>query len=224
MMLAMVGSGEYLPDMEPVDRALIERLGGNPRVVCLPTAAGTEGPQRIRYWMDLGVSHFTRLGASVESLPVLDRKSADDPQLAAKARAARFVYLSGGKPDYLYQALKGSRVWDAIQAVLTEGGLLAGCSAGAMVQGERIPGFTRWGDGFGLLPGIGVIPHFDEFPAAMSRAAMLLAPKGITILGVEGYTALVHSPAGNEVLGRGGVTVLTGKGRPRYTAGQAITW
>ncbi len=29
-MLALVGSGEYLPPMEPVDRRLIERLGEPP--------------------------------------------------------------------------------------------------------------------------------------------------------------------------------------------------
>ena len=46
-MLALVGSGEYLPPMDPVDRILLSRLPGPPRVVCLPTAAGTEGAERI---------------------------------------------------------------------------------------------------------------------------------------------------------------------------------
>ncbi len=56
--LALVGSGEYLPPMEPVDRLLLARLGGEARVVCLPTAAATEGAERIRYWSELGVRHF----------------------------------------------------------------------------------------------------------------------------------------------------------------------
>ena len=47
MMLALVGSGEYLPRMEPVDRRLLASLPDAPRVVCLPTAAGTEGSKRI---------------------------------------------------------------------------------------------------------------------------------------------------------------------------------
>ena len=48
-MLALVGSGEYLPAMAPVDRNLLARLDETPRVVCLPTAAGTKGPERIDY-------------------------------------------------------------------------------------------------------------------------------------------------------------------------------
>ena len=73
MMLALVGSGEYLPAMEAVDRTLLDRLPEAPRVVCLPTAAGTEGPERIAYWSRLGVEHFTRLDAQAEAVPVVDR-------------------------------------------------------------------------------------------------------------------------------------------------------
>ncbi len=40
MRLVLVGAGEYLPVMDPVDRALLHRLGEPGRVVCLPTAAG----------------------------------------------------------------------------------------------------------------------------------------------------------------------------------------
>ena len=101
--LALVGSGEYLPPMEPVDRWLLGRLEGEPRVVCLPTAAGTEGSERIAYWSRLGVEHFARLGARAEAVEVIDRASADDEGRAARIRAANFVYLSGGKPDYLFE-------------------------------------------------------------------------------------------------------------------------
>ena len=81
--LALTGAGEYLPGMEPVDRFLLDILGEPARVVCLPTAAGNEGADRVRYWMDLGVEHFTRLGAAqVEGVPVIDRSSALDEVMA----------------------------------------------------------------------------------------------------------------------------------------------
>jgi cyanophycinase len=95
--------GEFLPDMEAVDRELIRRLAAPPRVVCLPTAAGQEGVQRICYWTNLAYDHFSRLEAAVEALPVIDQASANDPSLAGVIDGANFVYLSGGKPDYLYQ-------------------------------------------------------------------------------------------------------------------------
>jgi hypothetical protein len=35
-MLALVGSGEYLPDVDPIDITLIERLTEPAKVVCFP--------------------------------------------------------------------------------------------------------------------------------------------------------------------------------------------
>ena len=205
--------------MAAVDRALVSQVPGPPRVVCLPTAAGTEGSERIAYWMQLGVDHFTRLGVQVESLPVIDRASADDPALAQAVAAANFVYLSGGKPDYLYRTLSGTQVWAAIEAVLDQGGLLAGCSAGAMVLGERFFGFPGWKPGFNFLPGMTIIPHFDEIPAAMLTPARLLLGHELVILGIEGNTALVKDGEAYTVLGSGGVTVWDRKEKKRYRAG-----
>lgn len=223
-MLALVGSGEYLPAMEPVDRELIDRLAEPPRVVCLPTAAGAEGPDRIGYWMDLGVEHFTRLGAAVQALPVIDWASADDSALAAQIAQANFVYLSGGKPDYLYKTLHGSRAWDAILTVLANGGLLAGCSAGAMILGERFFGFPGWRTGFNFLPGATVVPHFDEIPSAMLHSVRLTADKNLAMLGIDGFTALVVDGEAYEVLGLGSVTVWNRAGKTRYAAGPLPGW
>lgn len=217
---ALIGSGEYLPPMEPVDRALLARVAGPPRVVCLPTAAGAESPERIAYWMQLGVDHFTQLGAHAESLPVVDRASADDQALAQAVAAANFVYLSGGKPGYLYGALSGTRVWAAVQEVLAQGGLLAGCSAGAMVLGERFFGFPSWKPGFNFLPGMTIIPHFDQIPAVMLTPARLLLGHELVILGIEANTARVKDGEAYTVLGSGGVTVWGRQEKKRYTAGR----
>lgn len=223
-MLALVGSGEYLPPIIPLDRVLIDRLAAPVRVVCLPTAAGTEGHERIAYWLRLGVQHFSGLGVPVQALPVIDRASANDPALAAAVGAANFVYLSGGKPNYLHATLHGSLVWQAILAVLARGGLLAGCSAGAMILGERFFAFPGWKHGFALLPGAAIIPHFDEIPQGMLQPMRRVAGKDLTILGIEGNTALVQTTGGYEVLGSGGVTVWNQAGQTRHTAGPLPLW
>jgi cyanophycinase len=210
--------------MEPVDRELLARLGAFPRVVCLPTAAGREGPERIGYWSRLGVDHFTRLGARAEAVPVIDRDSADDPALAATIETADFVYLSGGKPTYLHRTLAGSRAWEAILSVLARGGLLAGCSAGAMVLGEKYLGFPGWSRGFNLVPGVSVVPHFDEIPAALIRLVRMLAGKNLTLVGVEGNTALVQSGGCWQVLGAGGVMVWNEAGRTCHMEGALSPW
>jgi cyanophycinase len=219
VMIALVGSGEYLPAMEPVDRYLIRLLRKPPRVVCLPTAAGREGSERIAYWAHLGIGHFIRLGAAVESLPVIDRESANDALHAEAIAGANFVYLSGGKPDYLYDTLERSLAWEAILSVLADGGILAGCSAGAMILGERFYGFPGWKQGFNFLPGVTVIPHFDEIPMSIIQPLHLMTKNKLTTLGIEGNTALVRCAEQYEVVGTGGVIVWDKSGKTRYTSG-----
>jgi cyanophycinase len=225
-MLALVGSGEYLPPMEPVDRILLGRVPAPPRVVCLPTAAGTEGPERIAYWARLAQDHFGRLGAPVRSLPVIDHAGANDPALAGLVAEANFVYLSGGKPAYLYATLEGSLVWEAILAVLGKGGVLAGCSAGAMILGEAFLGFTSRtrNQGFRLLPGATVIPHYDEIPQWMIAPVRGWISGGLTLVGIEANTALVRDDTHLEVLGSGGVTIWNNAGKTRYTQGAIPEW
>jgi cyanophycinase len=223
-MLALVGSGEYLSPMEPVDRYLLGQLAEPARVVCLPTAAGTEGPERINYWSELGKAHFTHLGAQAEALPVIDGPSANDPAFAERIQQANFIYLSGGKPDYLYRTLQGSLAWTAIMGVLSKGGVVAGCSAGAMIIGEHIPGFPGLKPAFGLIKGVVIMPHFDEIPGAMVKTLRLLVREDRTLLGIEGNTALVGSEAGLQVVGSRGVVVWNKVGKRRYVQGESVSW
>ena len=223
-MLALVGSGEYLPPMEPVDRQLIERLDEAPRVVCLPTAAGQEGEERIAYWSELGVRHFSRLGAQVVSLPVIDRSGAQEIRWAERILEANFVYLSGGRPDYLHRTLKDTPVWQAILAVHQRGGVVAGCSAGAMIMGARLLGFPGLQPAFELIPGAVIVPHFDEIPAAFVKTVHFFVARDKTVVGIEGNTALVVGETQREVLGSGGVTIWNHGERARYTAGQKVAW
>lgn len=219
--LALAGSGEYLPPMKVVDQNLLSRLNGPARVVCLPTAAGTEGDDRLRYWMELGESHFRSLGVgSVESLPVSTPIDAHNPDLVQKVRAANFIYLSGGKPYYLLECLSGTPMLDAILDNLRRGGVVAGCSAGAMVFGERIPNRSFVGGtmpAFGILPGQFIIPHFDEVPFVLRFAVPHLVGK-LNLLGVEANTVLACSNDAFTVLGSGGVTLGHGNKAVRYTA------
>lgn len=218
-MFALIGSGEYLPEMEPVDRDLIGRLPEPARVVCLPTAAGREGPERVAYWSRLGVDHFTRLNASVKALPVIDRASANDGHLADAIAASNCIYLSGGKPDYLYTTLENSLAWEAVLSVLAGGGLLAGCSAGAMILGEKFFAFPGLKSGFNFLSHVIVIPHYGEIPKSFIKTAYALVEKKLTVLGIEANTVLVCKEKQYEVLSSGGVIIRNGTGTTLYTRG-----
>ena len=226
--IALVGSGEYLEVSRRVDEHLLGLLdldGRPPRVACLPTASSTEGEQVWRRWATRGVEWVRSLGADVVAVDVIDRASADDADLAESIAGADLVYLSGGKPTHLHETLVGTAAWSAIGSVLDRGGILAGCSAGAMIQGERIAGLRSAGsatEGFGLLPHAIVLPHFDEYPSMVGTAVKHLVGRGLTVVGIDGGTALVrHDPADGgpvqlRAVGRGSVTIWGPLGHDVY--------
>ena len=228
--LALVGAGEFLDSMSPVDRQLLDRAGGS-HVVILPTASAPDGPGVPERWIKLGVDHFTKLGAQAEGLLVLDRAGCEDAAQAARIRAANLVYFSGGKPDFLHKTLQDTAVWSAVSEVFDRGGVVAGCSAGAMIMGGYVPEFSlkvgvpwidRWQPSFGLVPNAIIMPHYDEFPEVVVKLLFGRRPPGSYLIGVDGHTALVGVDRTWQVMGAGRVTVRHGKDTKRYTTGQTV--
>jgi len=222
--VALVGAGEFLPAMEAVDRALLASVAPTARVVVLPTASAPDGPGVPERWARMGSEHFTRLGAEVRSLMVLTREDAQRADLAEQIAWANVVYLSGGKPRYLLDTLAGTLAWQAIQRVYESGGVVAGCSAGAMVLGGElvdVPQVWRTRPALGLVPGILVIPHFDEMRSWIS-ATLSAMPRTTTMVGIDGLTALVGHAGRYIVSGQGGVTVMTSGSKARYLDGQHV--
>jgi cyanophycinase len=200
-LIALLGSGEYLPVMNDVDAYLLANCGANgrtPRVVCLPTAAGREGDASVNRWSNMGVEHFKRLGADVRAVPVIDAESANDLDHAAAVEEADVVYFSGGNPAYLHQTMKDSLVWKSAQKVWERGGVYAGCSAGAMILAREIPDFRAMGlrsiSAFGVVPVAFVMPHFDAIPIFGKPMVATLRKRlkdGEMMVGVDEDTAIV---------------------------------
>jgi cyanophycinase len=233
-LIALVGSGEYLPVMDDVDRFLLAHCGADgraPRVVCLPTAAGQEGESSWGRWMRMGEQHFRDLGADVFALPIIDRASAEDKRHASVLERADLIYFSGGDPLYLFETLNDSPAWEAAQKAWQRGAVYAGCSAGAMILGREIPNFRAAGltniPAFGLLPARMIFPHFDRWKVV--RGAML-APLRRRLganeyaLGVDEETALVGRSDFAEwtVMGRQTVSVITKGGVRVYKNGEQV--
>lgn len=217
-MLVLIGSGEYLPGMRNVDRTLLDSLLDTPKVICLPTAAGGEGTERIEYWSNLGVDYFTQLDVQVEALPVIDKSSANNPHFAAKILDSNYIYFSGGHPRYLYDTLSNSLVWEAITNVYQNGGILCGCSAGAMVMGSKFLSILTLQNGFNLVPGI-ILPHYDEIPEFFIKFGREILTRKHTLIGIDGSTALVVTNNSRYVLGNGRVTIWSDRQKMVYKNG-----
>jgi cyanophycinase len=223
--VALVGAGEYLPEILPVDKKLLELVNGTPHVAVVPTASAPDGEGVPERWARMGVEHFAELGVTAEPVMLLNRTDAENADIAARLANANFIYFSGGKPRYLLETLKGTISWQAILDVFAARGIIAGCSAGAMVLGGEVfdfPQIWRTIPALGLVPGIAVIPHFDELPSLMV-GTITRGKRKKTVVGIDGATALVGSGHQWMVYGRGSVTVFTKNGKQRYTEGEVVS-
>lgn len=215
--VALLGSGEFLPGMAALDTRLLD--GRPQRVVHLPTAAGQESGRRLRYWRDLARSHFEeRLGVEVETLGVLDVNSANEPRNLAMLDGAGLIYLSGGNPGYLAEALRGTDMLERIRNLCAEGTALAGCSAGAAALTAVAPD-VRSGRGSSLglclVPRLAIIPHYDamrRWRRNMARSFIDAAPEGVTVVGVDEHTAIVTDDLTTYEVYGSGTAVLVGDG------------
>ncbi len=228
--LVLAGSGEFLPVMVPVDREVLRHTPGRPpKVAILPTAAGLED---VTSWITMGVAHFQALGCEAHGVRALDRAGVEDPEHIAALERAHLHYLSGGSPGYLVETLRDSTAWRTIVGVWERGGTLAGSSAGAMAFGEwtlvRPPGASRgmpfsWSAGLGLMPGIGVIPHYDRFGPARTTVQVAEAPPGLVVLGIDEDTVMLRADReAARVLGRGTVTVWRDGHPTTFASGDII--
>lgn len=230
--IALLGSGEFTAAMFDVDRSLLAATGrARPRVALLPTASWPDGEETFRTWIAQGCAHFGDLGAEVEPIEIRGREDADDPAWEQGIGEADLVYLSGGKPGHLLDALRETAAGAALAQVHARGGVVAGCSAGAMVLADRQPRvggrrFIRfpigWSEGLGLVPGTAVLPHYDALPEPLLAAVALAAPRGIAVLGIDEETAAIGLDGAWQVRGRGRVTVWTGRHRARHRDGDVF--
>jgi len=226
---SLLGSGEFQPWSEPVDRRLVEEANGDGRVLILPTASAPEGKDVFERWGSLGLAHFSRLEIAAEVLELRTRDDTDDPRLIERLEGASAVYLSGGNPAYLASTLTESDFLDALVKQLDRGMAYAGCSAGVACLNEvTFDSDTTDVDqifkpGLNLFPRTLFAPHWDMVDTWMPGAAEFLvasAPEGSTFIGMDEDTAMVGDGAAWGVLGKSGIHVRVGGDWTTYRDGE----
>ena len=70
-LVALVGSGEYLPTMRPLEQQLLENRP--PRFVQIATAAVPDGEERLAYWHELGRTQAEALDVTCVIATVTNR-------------------------------------------------------------------------------------------------------------------------------------------------------
>lgn len=204
--LALIGGSEWSAGCEDFDAALLGAAGTR-EVVILPTAAAYWHPERA---VQTATAYFVSLGATVKPCMVLRRADAEDRANAGTVRAARFVYVAGGSVLHLRSVLKASAVWDALVEAWTDGAVVAGSSAGAMVLGDAMvdPRGGALTLGLGLLPQLAVLPHASSWSEEKTHRTVRLATGGLRIAAIDERTALLRGRDGHwRTAGAGNVTI-----------------
>src|ERR671925_180177 len=206
--LLLEGGAEFGGRMRDPDLKAIELAGGvEGRGRIIPSAAAPDhNDQRAG---NNGIRWFQSLGAKdVGSLPLIDKVSANDEDIAKSVRDAKLIYMLGGFTGYLGETLKGSAAWQAVLEAYATGAVVAGSSAGAMVMCEFYydPSRGQVVEGLNLVPNSIVMPHYNTF--GKSWASRLLEISQVTLIGIDERTGMLDDGAGTwTVYGAGNVTL-----------------
>jgi len=224
--LLLEGGAEFGGLMSEPDRRAIELAGGPDAPICIiPTAAAPDNNHQ-RAGRN-GENWFRSLGArQVEVLPLIDKTSANDPQIAAQISQSRLVYMLGGFTGHLGQTLANSASWQAMLTAYEAGAVIAGSSAGAMVMCQYYfdPGKAQVVEGLGFVPNACVLPHHNTFGKGWAGQLSKLLPN-VVLLGIDERTGTIDDADGGRktgwrVYGQGSVTLYR-DGKPTlYRTGQ----
>ena len=233
LVMGLLGSGEFEPWAEAVDRWLLERARvGDGSVLILPTASAPEGDEVFDGWAEKGLAHYRRLGVEAEVLPLKTRGDAGEERFIAALERASMAFVSGGNPAYLASALNGTPFWEALKRALGRGLAYGGCSAGVAALGERSPDSSLdklteefWQPGLGLFPGMYFGPHWDALdgyvPGLRDFFVAAVPPTG-RLLAVDEDTAVVGDGARWSVVGSGAAHLLQGGVWRHFGSGEAF--
>jgi cyanophycinase-like exopeptidase len=196
--LVLIGGGEFsFGETEDADDAWLAKAGDGP-VGFVPAASGSED-----YGHNFAEYVHEELGREAQIVPVYRARDARRSKNAERIEECAVVYLGGGVPDHLLEALEeGSPVRDALTAKLERGGVVVAIAAAAQAAGQGTRGIRREVlPGLGWLPGGVVDPNFD--PEHDRRLRKLLTTPGITWgVGIPPESALLLGPDGAvEIVG-----------------------
>jgi cyanophycinase len=214
----------------PLTQDVLERfrdLGGGPagHLVYVPTSMEDEpGADPVpRFLRSLGFG-------TVTVLHTRDRATADRAEFADPLRRATAVWFSGGRQWRTTDVYLGTRTAEAFHEVYRRGGILAGSSAGATVQGSFLVRGAPEGNhimmapgrvtGFGFLPGVAIDQHALVRDRLDDMIPVLQAHPELLGLSLDEGTALHVHRGVATVLGKSKVAVFDPRAwtpdSPRY--------
>jgi len=216
-MIAITGSGEFLPGIKDADMSLISNID-NPYVLSFATAAGKESIERQDYWKHLAINHFKSIGVPHKHIDAKNKDEIGDELVINEMSKANFVYFSGGNPLHLINSIKVKEFMDELLRI-KEIGVLAGCSAGAMIMGEKM----IKGTGLKFIKNSIIIPHYGESNYSWISNTVKVLNKGkYKLICLEKDTYFIMSESNIKIIGSNNIHIIYKKVHRTYSDGDIL--
>ena len=218
-MIAITGSGEYLEPIRKFDKILLERLNDSPRVLTFSTAAGLESDVRRQYWENLAINHFKALKVNHINLDARNREDLNSKNVLETVSSSNFIYFSGGNPNHLYSSIKDSHFENELKELLNRNGIIAGCSAGAMIFGNKmIKGY-----GLNYIKNSIIIPHYGEsYYSWINNTVKLLNRGKYKLICLEKNTYFSIDDKKIEIIGENSVHIIYKDSHQTFSNGEIL--
>lgn len=214
--LMIVGGGSVGPD---IWARFIELAGGeSANIVVIPTANedanlsnGTSAEKELL--QHLGVK-------TVTVLHTRDRKLADDPSFVEPLRKATGIWFTGGRHWRLADSYLNTLAHREFKALLARGGVIAGTSAGATIQGSfMVRGDTKGNtlmigdhtEGLGFIQNVTIDQHLLVRNRQFDLVEVIRQKPELLGIGIDESTAIVVQKDTFEVIGNSFVAIYDAK-------------
>jgi cyanophycinase len=206
-----------------VVKKIVELAGGkNARLIIIPNASGEPLEVALNQKKE-----FEKYDPARVDYLIFSKKEADTAKNLDLMERATGIFFSGGDQEKLIASLKGTRLFDKIQALYYEkGGVISGTSAGAAVMSKimltgveiihKAPDFTsiqqknvQTEEGFGFVSKAIIDQHFIVRKRQNRLISLALENPGLPCIGIDEATAVIVKPNDTlTVLGEGTVMVF----------------
>ncbi len=214
--LMIVGGGSVGADIW--SRFIALAGGESASIVVIPTAnedvnisGGTSAEKEML--QHLGVK-------SVTVLHTRDRKQADDPNFVAPLRKATGIWFTGGRHWRLADSYLNTLAHREFKALLERGGVIAGTSAGATIQGSfMVRGDTKGNtlmigdhtEGLGFIQNVTIDQHLLVRNRQFDLVEVIRQKPELLGIGIDESTAIVVQKDTFEVIGNSFVAIYDAK-------------
>lgn len=185
--------------------------GEKAKIVIIPTASEDRFITREGY-EERTKNPFEKVGLkNITILHTRDLKASDSEAFIAPLKEADGVWFVGGRQWRLVDAYGGTKTEAAIRAVLARGGVIAGTSAGATIQGSYLArgdsktNTIMMGDheeGFGYITNVAIDQHLLARNRQFDLFEILEKHPHLLGIGLDEGTAIVVQKDVAKVIGR----------------------